>query len=71
MFQKDSAPQADEKQVSPHKQYLGDGVYADFDGYALVLTTENGYETTNVVVLEPQVYESLLAYVTRLNGGVK
>ncbi len=25
------------------KQYIGDSVYAEFDGYRLTLTTENGY----------------------------
>lgn len=44
------------------KAYLGDGVYADFDGYAVVLTTENGISVTNTIVLEPEVYEALVAY---------
>ena len=35
------------------KVYLGDGAYVDFDGYALVLTTEDGISVTNTVVLEP------------------
>ena len=37
------------------KRYLGDGVYVEFDGYALVLTAENGIEATNTIVLEPDV----------------
>jgi hypothetical protein len=49
------------------KEYLGDGAYIDFDGYALVLTTtENGIEATNTIVLEPEVYEALVAYIARL-----
>lgn len=36
------------------KQYIGDGVYAEFDGWALLLTTENGIEATNTIVLETQ-----------------
>lgn len=44
------------------KTYLGDGVYADFDGYGIVLTTENGISVTNTIVLEPEVYEALVAY---------
>lgn len=41
------------------KAYLGDGVYVDHDGYAVVLTTENGYESTNRIVLEPEVIAKL------------
>jgi ribosomal protein S27AE len=51
------------------KTYLGDGAYVDFDGYALVLTTENGISETNRIVLEPEVYEALLGYVARLKGA--
>jgi len=49
-----------------HKQYLGDGAYIDFDGYALILTTEDGIDETNRIVLEPEVYAALVAYVERL-----
>jgi hypothetical protein len=48
------------------KQYLGDGVYVDFDGFALTLTTENGIVATNTIVLEPEVFEALSRYVERL-----
>lgn len=49
------------------KQYLDDAVYVDFNGYALVLTTENNVSVTNVIVLELEVYEALTDYVTKLN----
>jgi hypothetical protein len=48
------------------KTYLGDGVYVDFDGFALVLTTENGIAVTNTIVLEPEVYVALNNYVQEL-----
>ncbi len=41
------------------KTYLGDGVYAAFDGYGINLTTENGIQTTNEIHLEPQVLDNL------------
>lgn len=50
------------------KEYLGDGAFIEFDGYALVLTTEDGYSTTNRIVLEPQVYDALTQFVARLKG---
>lgn len=49
------------------KHYLGDGAYVAFDGYALVLTTEDGVRITNQIVLEPDVYRALQAYVKALS----
>jgi len=47
------------------KQYLGDSVYAEFTGYEIVLTTENGlpHDPSNKIVLEPVVLEALFRYV--------
>lgn len=50
------------------KAYLGDGAYVDFDGYALILTAENGIRATDRIVLEPEVYAALLRYVERLKA---
>jgi hypothetical protein len=51
------------------KEYLGDGVYAewDTDGY-LVLTTENGIAATNTIFLEPRVLQALLDNIKRENA---
>jgi hypothetical protein len=45
------------------KVYLGDGLYADFDGYHFVLTTENGITTSNTIYLEPEILNNFLKYV--------
>jgi hypothetical protein len=47
------------------KEYLGDGVYVDQNAVsgALVLTTEDGYHTTNVIYLEAEVLNALLLYL--------
>ncbi len=53
-YEDDSHPKPEEKQAN-HKIYLGDGVYAAFDGVYIVLTTENGYATTNTSYLDPEI----------------
>lgn len=42
--------------------YIGDGCYAEFDGFAIVLTTSNGLKDTNRIVLEPEVFDALVNY---------
>jgi len=53
----------DDKKYKMKKIYLGDGVYANFDGYHVVLTTENGIEITNTIYLDPDALSSLLEYI--------
>jgi hypothetical protein len=48
------------------KDYIGDGVYVVWDGFTIILTTENGIETTNEIFIEPAVWEALKDYVARL-----
>ncbi len=48
------------------KTYLGDGVYIGFDGFSVVLTTENGIETTNTIYLEPDTLAAFLSFTDSL-----
>lgn len=50
------------------KEYLGDGVYAEIDAGlgGIVLTTSDGLEVTNKIVLEPEVLAALEDYLRRL-----
>lgn len=48
------------------KRYLGDGVYADFNSWAVVLTTENGIRATNTIVLEDEVIRELERFIADL-----
>ncbi len=48
------------------KEYLGDAVYVEFDGWSVVLTTEDGIRATNTVVLEPALLIELDEYLKRL-----
>src|SRR5215471_12140839 len=46
------------------KSYLGDAVYAAVDEWGrLVLTTEDGTEAYNTIVLEPEVLDALEHYI--------
>lgn len=47
-------------------EYLGDGVYASFDGYQIWLDTR-AQETVNRIALEPAVFDALLRYRENLN----
>lgn len=44
--------------------YLGDGVYASFDGYQIWLRVDDGSR----IALEPGVYASLVAYRDKIYG---
>jgi hypothetical protein len=48
------------------KQYLGDGVYVNFDGYQIELTTEDGLSTLNRIYLEPEVLAAFMYYIKSL-----
>jgi len=43
--------------------YLGDGVYASFDGYQIWLAVN--HDQNNVVALEPEVFKALVDYSKR------
>jgi hypothetical protein len=50
-----------------NKEYLGDGVYVEHDGYQLILSVSNGV-SEHFIYLEPEVWEELVEYVERLEG---
>jgi len=50
--------------VDEHSTYLGDGVYASFDGYQIWLAVN--HHENKVVALEPHVFQNLCAYVKML-----
>lgn len=55
------------------KMYIGDSVFVQYDGYHIVLTTENGYpdDPRNRICLEPPVYSALLEWVESLKQRIK
>lgn len=54
----------------PKKEYIGDSVYVDYNGWAYVLTTENGHYASNTIVLEPEILTALIRYKDRLTEAL-
>ncbi len=49
------------------EEYLGDGVYATFDGYYITLDLRAQNDYTKVA-LEPQVFDALIRFKERVNA---
>lgn len=45
--------------------YLGDGVYAEFDGFNVWVWTTDGINKSQKIALEPAVIDALIAYGRR------
>ena len=56
-----------ESSLDGNKSYIGDGVYANFDGFSFILTTENGITIQNTITLEPKVWEAFKSYAAKFN----
>lgn len=53
-----------------HHRYLGDGVYASFDGYHIWLRT-GSHDAEPAIALEPAVIEALLEYRRDMHAAGK
>jgi hypothetical protein len=51
------------------KAYIGDGVYADFDGYYIWLYTSDGIEKSAKIALEPEVLDALNNFALEMRKG--
>lgn len=54
--------------VYNHAQYIGDAVYASFDGFAIWLTTGDGNDQR--IALEPAVFDALIRYEEWLRNAL-
>lgn len=54
--------------MTSKKEYIGDGVYIEWDGQSFTLTTSNGIEITNTIVLEIEVWLCLTCFVKSLEN---
>ena len=55
------------------KEYLGDSVYAEYDGYGIFFTTENGLpdDPSNTIYVDPDVFKNLCDFHKKFFGGIK
>jgi hypothetical protein len=49
-----------------NKDYIGDSVYIQDNGFGVTLTTENGYGASNTIVMESEVIEAFINYIDRM-----
>lgn len=54
--------------IDTKKAYIGDGAYVELGPCGIVLTTEDGINITNRIVLEPEVLDALLKWIKNLSG---
>ena len=54
-----------------HQDYLGDGVYIEFDGYQILLKANNHLNPTDTIALEPAVFKALVRYARKLPNWEK
>lgn len=52
------------------KVYLGDAVYAYFDGYHVVLETTDGIKIENRIGLDPVVFENLIRFEQTIRANL-
>lgn len=58
-------------QLGHFKKYIGDSVYANWDGYTIWLTTENGGAPSNAIGLEPEIFQQVVNYRELLSAELK
>ena len=52
----------DEAKIN-YNQYLGDGLYVDYDGWQVEVYASNGISATNKVFMDPSVLKAFLRYI--------
>ena len=51
--------------------YIGDGVYVEYDGHSIILKANSHLEPTDTIYLEPAVLSALIKYEQRLMRQIK
>lgn len=48
------------------RQYLGDGLYVEWNGERIILSAENGISATDTIYLDGDTWAALVDYIDRL-----
>lgn len=51
--------------------YLGDAVYAEWDGYQIKLFTSNGITAIDTIYLDPKVQVNLVRFIEEIVKGIR
>jgi hypothetical protein len=49
--------------MSTKQDYIGDGVYVEYDGFSYILKANDSVFPSDTIVLEPDVFNSLLKFI--------
>lgn len=59
------------EKLGKHASYIGDGLYASFDGYHIWVKSSDGINILNEIALEPCVFDALIKYRERIYPSLK
>jgi len=57
--------------MTDSKTYIGDGAYVEVEHGRVKLTTNNGYEDTNTILMEGPVVESFIRWVQKIKSSIQ
>ncbi len=57
--------------MTERAEYLGDGVYADFDGFQVWIWTSDGLAPSERIALEPAVLKALDGFYRRRSEAIR
>ncbi len=52
--------------MNDNEDYIGDGVYTEFDGCGITLKANDFYAPTDTIYLEPEVLSALFQFAKRM-----
>lgn len=48
------------------KTYIGDSIYLEFNEQYFKITTNNGMDNTNTILIEPELMEDIILFVQKV-----